>query len=83
MIYIYSNKFFISNITITGSSSMSYVVIYYCSNNTVGSALILLRINNNTAVAVTLIVFLYFQMETYMIDQHLNFVNLKIEIISS
>jgi len=58
---------------------------YTTSSNT-GSALILLRnISSNTiAVAVTLVVFLYFQMilETCMIDQHLNFINLKIEIIS-
>jgi len=38
-------------------------------------------ISNNT-IAVTLVVFLYFQMilGTCMIDQHLNFINLKIEI---
>jgi len=41
---------------------MSYVVIYY-SSNTTGSAFTLLRISSNTtAVAVTLVVFLYFQM---------------------
>jgi len=60
-------------------------VIYFYSNNTTGSALTLLRISSNiAAVAVTLIVFLYFQimLETCMIDQHLNFINLKIKIIS-
>jgi len=59
----------------------SYVVIYYYSSNTIGSALTLLR---NTVVAVTLVVFLYFQMilETCIIDQRLNFINLKIEIVS-
>jgi len=55
-------------------------------SNTTGSALTLLCISSNiTAVTVvTLTVLLYFQMilETCMIDQHLNFINLKIEIIS-
>jgi len=57
---------------------MSYTTSYttYYNSNTTDSALTLLRISNNIiAVAMTLIVFLYFQMilETCMIDQHFNF----------
>ena len=63
-----------------------HILLHY--SNTTDLALTLLHISNNiTAVAVTLVVFFqmnYFQMilETCMIDQHLNFINLKIEIIS-
>jgi len=54
----YSNKFFIPNITII--EIVICYVIYYYSNNTISSALTLLRISSNTtAVAVTLVIFLY------------------------
>ena len=63
MIYIYSNKFFLYK-NYNYWKFYLYVVIYYCSSNTTGSALTLLRISNNTIVgAVTLVVFLYFQMD--------------------
>jgi len=63
----------------------SYTTVSNITQHWAISSALTLRISNNTTVvAVTLVVFLYFQMilDT-CIDQHLNFINLNIEIVSS